>query len=1733
MSTHIILGNISGFMRGKVATIAQDDSKVHNSYYVNGIEDIDLGPYGYKYVTGTQITEEQLGSREFFDTLNVNGVWLYREGESPVLKMPATNANEITELNVTNKYKEYKITTDVKEINGTKGGSISGEDEYPYETVRYSENNTKEIKMTPDEGYSIIDITVNGESISFDTANDGSYTMPANYFKNMTEDKQIVVTYAREGKEFTVEKIDKKTREKINGAEFELFEIGSTTSDITNYTYNDLNQYKFTYNSDYGKYVSNNTGEGTAGTTANSYMTFTAGLNEECFVELEITITGNNKNSYGYATTSTYISGPTINESGEGINEFFKSSGPIENGTFRSGIVIYKGQGPIFLNFGYKKAEDDNSDGTMIINKIMLYSLKDKNKFKITENGEKKLSLPEGNYSIKETKAPDGYKLNQEAVHFEVIEDGERKITIENEKAPQINVNHYLWTPSGITTTKVAESNTSIGILGENYTISPKVDIEYEIITNKDYYGNKTESEIISNINTEYGTTYTSLGDLGYKEITDESDENFGKTPLEQFLEDLYIPENASGTFAETNKDVNYYYKVKTYTLTVKHLLEGTEDSVPSKTGGIVADEITDGYVKYVDDVSTPNSKYTTEESSDIDYNKYELVEVPENAIGAITEDTIVRYYYRIKKLKIETKVNTHEETDLAGNTIEVKGGTVSGEDVFTYETVTYGEDSSKDIIALPEEGYEVKSITVNGTEIEFTPNGDKTVTLNKFIEMTEDKEVEVEFRKIQGTVIVHHYEEGTTNAIDLKNGTKAVDETKTGNIGEIYASKPNENAQYKYVVVNEKPQGASGTFVEGTTEVTYYYRVQQTGVTVTKVWSDNNNSLGIRPTSVNVRLSAYTMDGTTKIPYAIPAGITTEVSLNNGTGTTNGSNWTYNWQGLELVDNSTGKTIIYTVEEVPLEGNLGVVYSAVTTVDESNPYNLTITNTYTAPTEKINFVVNKTWEDNSNANSKRPSNLVFNIKKVVGSTNTQVATYTINTASETSHTFELDRYDNKGNEIVYIAEEAEKESGDLYFYTTTGGTTEEITLSGRKAYKAEFTNTFTVPDVKITVPVTKEWSDNTNENEKRPSSVKLVLYKVENTSNVRVTDYTLSTPTTSNTQSYTFTNLPKYDTHGNEIVYTVDEEEVTTDDLKFYSKAIQETNATTHAHTITNTFTVPEDKIEIEAEKIWSEQNETQRQRRPSSVILKLTNGATVVNTDTANSTNSWKVTFSNLAKYDSHGNEIQYRLDEQEVTEGDLKFYTKGTSSNLIKVDDSNYTLSLTNTFTKPDDTIELTVNKQWDDENGKDRLNGIRLVLTGNGQRYAQNLTSSNVDPTNSNNWVYTFQSLPKYNNNGEEIVYTLTEEEATSGDLDKYISNIEGYTATNKLILRETSITKTGTQQITSLDGAINYNISYEAKVDKGYNDEVTLTITDTLPYEIDTTKEYNLNGGKYDAGNKKIEWKATYNPEANKVTYKKWEENTWKTDTEVTLGEQTTLNNVITITKDISLVYKELPVNIPNNKITNTVKGKIELTNNVTEEVEETFDTGVNFKRNIIVTKVWKGDTLNIATRPTSATVQLKKGDVIDRAETLNESNNWKVTWLDLPKYDEATKQEIVYTVTESSVPEGYYLEITEEDVTSTGANNLGFVVTNNKYGSIKITKVDKANEEEKLAGAEITLQKLKQEGSNWVVDETVATRTLTTSSETATLGEVTFNNLTYGKYRVKETKAPEGYQLLR
>ena len=82
--------------------------------------------------------------------------------------------------------------------------------------------------------------------------------------------------------------------------------------------------------------------------------------------------------------------------------------------------------------------------------------------------------------------------------------------------------------------------------------------------------------------------------------------------------------------------------------------------------------------------------------------------------------------------------------------------------------------------------------------------------------------------------------------------------------------------------------------------------------------------------------------------------------------------------------------------------------------------------------------------------------------------------------------------------------------------------------------------------------------------------------------------------------------------------------------------------------------------------------------------------------------------------------------------------------------------------------------------------------------------------------------------------------------------------------------------------------------------------------------------------------------------------------------------------------------------------------------------------------------------------------------------------------------------------------------------------NAGFVKIE---GSIEITKVDAKDNSKLIEGATFKVERIDESGN---IDNTLEAVELTTGKD----GKVLFEGLEVGKYRVTETKAPSGYELL-
>ena len=102
------------------------------------------------------------------------------------------------------------------------------------------------------------------------------------------------------------------------------------------------------------------------------------------------------------------------------------------------------------------------------------------------------------------------------------------------------------------------------------------------------------------------------------------------------------------------------------------------------------------------------------------------------------------------------------------------------------------------------------------------------------------------------------------------------------------------------------------------------------------------------------------------------------------------------------------------------------------------------------------------------------------------------------------------------------------------------------------------------------------------------------------------------------------------------------------------------------------------------------------------------------------------------------------------------------------------------------------------------------------------------------------------------------------------------------------------------------------------------------------------------------------------------------------------------------------------------------------------------NTHVPEKIPISVKKIWVDNDNALKLRPTSIDVQLyADGQAVGKPITLDKNNDWEYTWKDQDKnvHENGLTREIVYTVAETTVPEGYICTIS-------GSTGKGFVVKN-------------------------------------------------------------------------------------
>ncbi|MGI6033704.1 MAG: Cna B-type domain-containing protein, partial [Coriobacteriales bacterium] len=260
----------------------------------------------------------------------------------------------------------------------------------------------------------------------------------------------------------------------------------------------------------------------------------------------------------------------------------------------------------------------------------------------------------------------------------------------------------------------------------------------------------------------------------------------------------------------------------------------------------------------------------------------------------------------------------------------------------------------------------------------------------------------------------------------------------------------------------------------------------------------------------------------------------------------------------------------------------------------------------------------------------------------------------------------------------------------------------------------------------------TKVWDDSDDQDGLRPDSVTVSLLQGS-------TVVDTQTVTADSDWSFSFGDLAKYDSDGNEYAYTVEEASVPDG----YTSSVTENSDGTF--TITNTHT-PE-TTSVSVSKSWVGPAGT------SATFALYADNVDTGQTLTLTADTGWSGSFDGLAKY-NNGTEIAYTVSETGMGGVDSSNYSTTVSGDAS----SGYAFTNTNT-----ETVTVHVQKNWVSLMDEESVT-VRLIRNGVSTDTTITITADTDTASGDSydGWSNDFTDLPKYDTNGDEIVYTVVEE-----------------------------------------------------------------------------------------------------------------------------------------------------------------------------------------------------------------------------------------------------------------------------------------------------------------------------------------------------------------------------------
>ena len=582
---------------------------------------------------------------------------------------------------------------------------------------------------------------------------------------------------------------------------------------------------------------------------------------------------------------------------------------------------------------------------------------------------------------------------------------------------------------------------------------------------------------------------------------------------------------------------------------------------------------------------------------------------------------------------------------------------------------------------------------------------------------------------------------------VNLYNGDELVDSItvyKSNGWKGAFRGIPKNDADdqpISYTVKEDKVSGYAEPEISGSAEEGFTVTNTFTGkldITVRKVWETYDGS------DVNI---SYIVFALKRNGENIPGYVGLQRLYKN-------EGWTKTYTDFPKYDDEGNKYTYSVLENSPVQG-------FVIDIDEyagsSGPLFI-----IRHKQEYREITVTKIWDDDDNALGRRPEyafvHLLVDGEKVIdqgtGEEDHHYLRGINSLASPNDATFaRCPVYKNDGDgEKTFISYTVEEDPVTGYLTSITGNMEDGFTI----------TNTLIRENKDITVK--KVWKDDSNHDKNRPESVTVRLYADDKEiASAQVGPGEGETLDSSNTWSYTFTDLPVLDGNGQGennpgensqprvIQYTVVE-----DPVPGYDTEVSGTSA--DGFTITNT----QQKISVSVKKIWDDGNESEPVSHDPVTVNLYKDEAMLMDYHQVKLEKSkgWQHTWNDLPAY-LNGKEVPWNVEEDPVPDGYMARITGSI--------EEGFTITNSPIPTKTD----IKVTKEWiDDTEPAEKVTVILLsdqTSTGNKEEVARCILTA------AEGWTHTFKDMPVYANNGDRVIDYSVEEEPLEGYGDPFYVN----------------------------------------------------------------------------------------------------------------------------------------------------------------------------------------------------------------------------------------------------------------------------------------------------------------------------------------------------------------------